>query len=393
MSSISLSATMGKILTKYTQEEIAEIVAGVFNMQPETAAAAVQPAVAVAAGATSQRKKRSKKTTTSKTANSIAPSRPLNAWMAFRTYLAPIFKSFQQKDISGLMTILWQNDPFKAKWSIVAKGYSMIREHHTKDAAPLDVFLVIVCPHIGLVDRQEYLSIMGWEVVGENGAKKLERRYEPDIALFPECYLTTNLSAEDVVAFCYHANYVQDGGAITRNRNDAATLTMAAQPTPVAVPQQAQDIAAQADGNAWIDDFMTNWSVPAAPRPYSAAPLAQPSADTDDSELARALKEVLAENNTEDFGILGAGTGQRCQTVQALDQSGFQYPYNEEFSPLNTSTLSFDPYMGNGRLSESVSAPEMGNYATAGNNLTADDFDLNNFLNHDIFDLNTAGQR
>lgn len=76
---------MGKILTKYTQEEIAEIVAGVFNMQPETAAAAVQPAVAVAAGATSQRKKRSKKTTTSKTANSIAPSRPLNAWMAFRS--------------------------------------------------------------------------------------------------------------------------------------------------------------------------------------------------------------------------------------------------------------------------------------------------------------------
>ncbi|KAF1351344.1 mating-type protein ALPHA1/MAT-1/A-1, partial [Delphinella strobiligena] len=135
------------------------------------------------------------------------PIRPLNSWMAFRSFHAPIFKTFQQKNISGLLTRLWQNDPFKAKWSILAKAYSMIREHKAKDAAPLDKFLSHTCPHIGIIPKNDYLSVMGWEIVEENGEVRMERRFAPDVASFPENILTTNLSAEEVVAFCYHVNY------------------------------------------------------------------------------------------------------------------------------------------------------------------------------------------
>lgn len=91
-----------------------------------------------------------------------------------------MFKTFQQKDISGLLIrLLWQNDPSKANWSILAKAYSMIREHKAKDAAPLDVFLSLClsCPYIGVIPRDDYLSVMGWEIVGEDGKKIMERRF------------------------------------------------------------------------------------------------------------------------------------------------------------------------------------------------------------------------
>jgi hypothetical protein len=79
----------------------------------------------------------------------LAAKRPLNSWIAFRAYYSPIFTTFQQKDISGFLKRMWNADPFKAKWTIVAKAYSIIRDKVGKAQAPLDVFLQIVCPHIG----------------------------------------------------------------------------------------------------------------------------------------------------------------------------------------------------------------------------------------------------
>jgi hypothetical protein len=82
----------------------------------------------------------------------LAAKRPLNSWMAFRAYYATIFTTFQQKNISGFLTRMWQEDPFKAKWAIVAKAYSIIRDKVGKAHAPLDIFLQTVCPHIGKPD-------------------------------------------------------------------------------------------------------------------------------------------------------------------------------------------------------------------------------------------------
>lgn len=79
----------------------------------------------------------------------VAAKRPLNSWMAFRSYYKQIFNTYQQKDASGYLTLLWREDPFQAKWSIVAKGYSVIRSKVNKDVAPLGKFLELVCPHIG----------------------------------------------------------------------------------------------------------------------------------------------------------------------------------------------------------------------------------------------------
>lgn len=83
-----------------------------------------------------QRKKRTKTVVRKVTVKSSEPrppiasaaKRPLNSWMAFRAYYSPLFTSLQQKDISGALTEMWAADPFHAKWTIVAKAYSVIRD-------------------------------------------------------------------------------------------------------------------------------------------------------------------------------------------------------------------------------------------------------------------------
>ncbi|KAG9960328.1 hypothetical protein KCU61_g6726, partial [Aureobasidium melanogenum] len=101
-----------------------------------------------------------------------------------------------------------QNDPFKAKWSILAKAYSIIRESSTKDAAPLDKFLALTCPLIGIIPRDDYLGVMGWSIVDTAGVKSMERMYTPDVSSFPENILTTILSSEEIVAHCQRVSYV-----------------------------------------------------------------------------------------------------------------------------------------------------------------------------------------
>ncbi|OBW63794.1 MAG: Periodic tryptophan protein-like protein 2 [Aureobasidium pullulans] len=188
MSAAFMPESMALLLEKYSPEQIAEVIDAVMKMRPVVShgAAVASPALAVGAGAgdagpvsaITERKKRAKKSTATtkknaqtspRAAGSIAPTRPLNSWMAFRSHHSPIFKSFQQKDISGFLTRMWQNDPFKAKWSILAKAYSIIRETNSKSDAPLDKFLAVTCPLIGVIPRDDYLRAMGWSIAEVDG--------------------------------------------------------------------------------------------------------------------------------------------------------------------------------------------------------------------------------
>ncbi len=59
-----------------------------------------------------------------------------------------------------------------AKWSILAKAYSMIRDSQGKAASPLDIFLQITCTYIGIIDRTIYLGLLGLEI-GSTGSEVL----------------------------------------------------------------------------------------------------------------------------------------------------------------------------------------------------------------------------
>ncbi|KAL7916235.1 MAT1-1-1 [Trichoderma velutinum] len=96
--------------------------------------------------------------------------RPLNAFMAFRSYYLRLFPDVQQKTASGFLTTLWNKDPFRNKWALIAKVYSFARDQLGRDKVSLSYFLNISCPIMKIIEPSIYLSAFGWSVDDETGA-------------------------------------------------------------------------------------------------------------------------------------------------------------------------------------------------------------------------------
>ncbi|KAM3533877.1 hypothetical protein MY4038_002867 [Beauveria bassiana] len=105
--------------------------------------------------------------------------RPLNAFIAFRSYYVKLFPESQQKAASGFLTTLWSKDPFRNRWAMIAKVYSFVRDEMGKAKAPLSSFLMAACPAMDILPPDEYLRVLGWAVEdSENGTKKLVQKEE-----------------------------------------------------------------------------------------------------------------------------------------------------------------------------------------------------------------------
>jgi len=75
-------------------------------------------------------------------------------------YYSKIFTRMQQKNTSGLLKIMWNQDPFKAKWSIIARAYTDIRDQVGKANASIEIFFSIVCPKMGIISADDYFARM-----------------------------------------------------------------------------------------------------------------------------------------------------------------------------------------------------------------------------------------
>nr|ADJ38440.1 MAT1-1-1 [Phialocephala europaea] len=137
------------------------------------------------------------------------PKKALNSWMAFRVYYKRIFPTLQQKEASRYLTTLWQRDPFKAKWTVIAAAYSKIRDEVGKQNAPLDRFLSIVCPKIGIVDDERYLNQLNWTCqILTDGDIAWQQTAEPVLATFGHNILYSMMTVDDIVEFCASLGYV-----------------------------------------------------------------------------------------------------------------------------------------------------------------------------------------
>lgn len=126
------------------------------------------------------------------------------------------------------MTFLWQEEPSKAKWAIIAKAYSQIRDAEGKQNAPLDQFLALSAPFIGIVNPRSYLRAHGWEVgTGIDGRTVLRRK----VRVNPQV-LGSNLGVQDVVRHIYANGYAP----LSTNRvlpKSTVNLIMAATAQPI----------------------------------------------------------------------------------------------------------------------------------------------------------------
>nr|ABO87596.1 alpha box protein [Histoplasma capsulatum] len=164
--------------------------------------------------------------------------RPLNSFIAFRSFYSTAFPDLSQKIKSGLLRLLWTSDPFKAKWAILAKAYSIIRDSHAGQVN-LESFLELNGPLIGIVAPSDYLRVMGLKL-----AVSMDKQFsviKTNHHVGPtQGDLTTNLSVDDIVTHCYQTGYVV--GVLTpRNNNHGVGVAMAvtAQPNLGHYPQSS----------------------------------------------------------------------------------------------------------------------------------------------------------
>lgn len=121
-------------------------------------------------------------------------------------YYSAAFPQFTQKAKSGILRFLWEHDPLKAKWAILAKAYSIIRDNHVGQVS-LDTFLALNCHFVGLVEPQRYLTAMGWELImDENHQYTMVRA---STALATETEASIDYSVNDILNHCYETGYIK----------------------------------------------------------------------------------------------------------------------------------------------------------------------------------------
>nr|AML61199.1 mating type protein MAT-1 [Curvularia lunata] len=137
----------------------------------------------------------------------------LNAFVGFRCYYIsiPAFKQWPMKKLSNLISLLWDADPNKSLWSLMAKAWSNIRDQVGKDQAPLDEFFGLICPHLELPDPASYLDLHGWTlVVNQEGDPTLIRNMDSKFASAGIGHIDLALSVEDIITFVQKAGFALD---------------------------------------------------------------------------------------------------------------------------------------------------------------------------------------
>ncbi|OQE37180.1 hypothetical protein PENCOP_c010G08044 [Penicillium coprophilum] len=131
--------------------------------------------------------------------------RPLNSFMIFRSFCAPMFPGIPQKLKSMAISEMWQDDTLKAHWAVLAKAYTIIRDHFHVDAPSLPVFVELCVPLIGLLTPQQYLALSGWQIQPDGNSLSLRK-----FCLSTLCTFNPPLvSVDDVVKHCTENNYAQ----------------------------------------------------------------------------------------------------------------------------------------------------------------------------------------
>lgn len=261
-----------------------------------------------------------------------------------------MFTSLQQKDISTLLTCLWHADPSQAKWTILAKAYSIICDDKGKNNVPLDSLLTINAPYIGIIPSQEYFEKLGWQFsTDENNGTALVRG--PINAIVSQDLLTTNLSDGDIVQHCYDCGYVSgDGNVLVVT--EGSTMTMA---TTAQLTEASSDhlVTPGGDGSNQESNGHASNSFSTASQNTDAGNIA-PGVGTEGEAAERDFEKKLIESRLKDLNKETKKVEVTDHAAQlginvlgrVLLESGDEYPFNSQFDPDNLTDLHYNPFMG-----------------------------------------------
>nr|ALI93545.1 MAT1-1-1 [Hypocrella siamensis] len=71
------------------------------------------------------------------------------------------------------ITTLWNKDPFRSRWGLIASVYSFVRDELGKGNVPLVHFLNFACPVMGILPPRAYLNVLGWTLHRDGDSQTL----------------------------------------------------------------------------------------------------------------------------------------------------------------------------------------------------------------------------
>ena len=299
-------------------------------------------------------------------------------------YYYRMFAGIPQSQISRLLERLWRRDPFQAKWSILAKAFSVIRDDKGKKDASLDAYLTISAPFVAIVRPADYLGLMGYQLTVVNNQATMIQRQNFDINAINPGLLTTPHSVNDVVENCYRQGYITENRTDAGPSNSHGAMIMAtnANPVPmtvhlnpVPVPVQSNPVPLPVHSNLVPMPAHSN-SVPTpvhSQAEQSSSGESGPKSQHEQNAIQDEEDEEVKENTGGDeqqsaqpatqsslFGIgvtTTAAEGSETNvtndpfpnlTMDLIDQSFGEFPFNGAFNPDLREGYVFDPFAGNG---------------------------------------------
>lgn len=316
-------------------------------------------------------------------------------------FYSVMFEGMEQKERSGYLSDIWDQEPFKAKWSILAKAYSLIRDNQGKKKAPLYKFLAINGPLIGIIKPDQYLRALSYELVTGEGGENVMRRQDKYI---DPRYFITNTSVNDLLLHSYRQGYFTGNLSEILLPDNGVSMTMASLVQPVnqlATSSHVKDHNVQAsttsdaaasdtgptatimmdtaenttevDGTAATVNSLDSKHDQMPDASYSSATSyrAQEEASVTDSEPTTTITTTVLANPASDFDNMtpvslacyNALTTEHTESEQNTTTSAIyddvpsltydapklqsQWPHNTEFDPDLTSITPFDPFLGN----------------------------------------------
>lgn len=111
------------------------------------------------------------------------------------------------KKLSHILALLWDTDPNKVQWALLAKTWSLIRDQIGKDRAPLAKYLKIMCPAMKIPSPEVYLEQFGWELhLDEKSDPRVSRSSVPPQTSHAVC----NMSIADIIRYCHNMGFAQE---------------------------------------------------------------------------------------------------------------------------------------------------------------------------------------
>ncbi|KAJ5335356.1 transcriptional regulator family: HMG [Penicillium brevicompactum] len=135
--------------------------------------------------------------------------RPLNSFMIFRSFCSGLFPGIPQRVKSMAISQMWAEDTLKPQWAVLAKAYTIVRDHFLVSVPSLQIFVEECLPLIGLSNAPQYATMCGWSVVSEEGAMNLVKSSGPTVS---QRFVPHPISVRAVVEWC-----IQRGYATPRN--------------------------------------------------------------------------------------------------------------------------------------------------------------------------------